>query len=120
MPKKKRNEYQTNNDIIIIALIIYSIFILISDTCPIINDITHSQYVCISGTYSVENSASRGDNRTEWVVISTVDGKRIALNYPAGIDHDKLPYSSCHGTVWYSENSKFILEFIPDEVDNGS
>ena len=57
---------------------------------------------------------------TEWVVITTDDGARIALDYPRGKDLSELPDDTCYGTVWYSENSHYILEFIPDEPTDGN
>ena len=120
MTKKENGEWQQINNIAIGMLVVFFV-INIVDTFPIIKDAVGQNYVCVKGEYSIEHARqSKGGGATEWVVITTDDGARIALDYPRGKDLSELPDDTCYGTVWYSENSHYILEFIPDEPTDGN
>lgn len=120
MTKKENGEWQQINNIAIGMLVVFFV-INIVDTFPIIKDAVGQNYVCVKGEYSIEHARqSKGGGATEWVVITTDDGARIALDYPRGKDLSELPDDTCYGTVWYSENSHYILEFIPDEPADGN
>lgn len=120
MTKKENREWQQINNIAIGMLAVFFV-INIVDTFPIIKDTVGQHYVCIKGEYSIEHARqSKGGGATEWVVITTDDGARIVLDYPRGKDLSELPNDTCYGTVWYSENSHYILEFIPDEPTDGN
>ena len=51
----------------------------------------------------------------------TDDGERIAIGYPKkGEELIDLPKDGSRGTIWYSKNSSYILDFIPDEPTDGN
>ena len=64
--------------------------------------------------YTIEVApATKTSPRTEFVVLLTDEGEKIALEYPK--NGEGVPEDGGSGTIWYSENSKLILEYIPDE-----
>ena len=115
MTKKQHKDRQQLNNLGIGVLALIFIRTAMA-TFPIFADVIGEHYVCDRGEYTIEyGSQTRTGGATEWVVINTYDGDRIVLNYPRGKDLSTLPYETSYGTVWYSENSHYILEFIPDE-----
>ena len=116
MTKSENRSKQQQSDMMIFVLILVIIYCLYN-SLPILKDCIEKNYISVHGEYTVETApATRsGLSPTEWVVITGDDGTRIALDYPRGKNLSELPDDTCYGTVWYSENSHIILEFIPDE-----
>lgn len=91
---------------------------------PAVNDILNESYVCIHGEYYMYNFNYRYDDDNA-VQVTSDSGTTTGMILPRKwgsllIDKERFPSGRYIGTVWYSENSKFILEFIPDEADNNS
>lgn len=121
MTKAENRSKQQQSDIMIFLLILVVVYCLIN-SLPILKDCIEKNYTMAHGEYIIETApaAKSGLSPTEWVVITTDDGARIVLDYPRGKDLSELPDDTCYGTVWYSENSHYILEFIPDEPADGN
>lgn len=99
-----------------ILIIVYAINVL-----PIVQDIMGNCYDCMHGEYQIETAPSNasGSTPTKWVIMTTDDGEEVRLNFSKGIDMDDFPENGTYGTAVYAENSKYLLEFIPDEpLDN--
>lgn len=121
MTKAENRSKQQQSDIMIFLLILVVVYCLIN-SLPILKDCIEKNYTMAHGEYTIETAPATksGLSPTEWVVITTDDGARIVLDYPRGKDLSELPDDTCYGAVWYSENSHYILEFIPDEPENNS
>ena len=121
MTKAENRSKQQQSDIMIFLLILVVVYCLIN-SLPILKDCIEKNYTMAHGEYIIETAPATksGLSPTEWVVITTDDGARIVLDYPRGKDLSELPDDTCYGTVWYSENSHYILEFIPDEPTDGN
>lgn len=117
--KMKRSEGKTWEDIctgFILVAIFFCCYIG-SDAVPIIKDIVGEHYLSAHGKYTIEVApASKGSPRREMIILITDDGEKLVLDYTKdGSEIIGLPEDGGSGTVWYSENSKRILEYIPDE-----
>jgi len=102
-------------------------------TIPSMRDIKNESYVCVRGEYYNR----RGVYKDHFALVGpfyreidvTVDQNLLKLEIPYSIkldiipvycDLDRFPPGKHTGTVWYSENSHYILEFIPDEPTDGN
>lgn len=116
LTKAQNKDRRQLNDLAI-AMLVIRIIVFLIEAVPIFEDCISQNYVSIHGEYTLEHApATKGNPEMEWVVIITDDGSEISLHYPRGKDLSTLPDEGCYGTVWYSENSHYILEFIPDEA----
>lgn len=87
-----------------VALVIYTAIVV----APCIKDIAGEHYSCLHGEYQKKTSAR--------AVIIADDGEEVHLDFSKGIDMDDFPENGTYGTAVYAENSKYLLEFIPDEA----
>ncbi len=114
--KMKRSEGRTWEDIST-GFILVAIFLccyVLPSVVPMIKDIAGEHYLSAHGQYTIEVApATKTSPRTEFVVLLTDEGEKIALEYPK--NGEGVPEDGGSGTIWYSENSKLILEYIPDE-----
>lgn len=85
-------------------------------TAPAIIDICSDSYVCVHAEYSRHHINTRSPENLK---ISTDDGEVVFLKIPrhsgmysygAVPEGDKLK-----ATIWYGENSEYVLLVIPDE-----
>ena len=99
-------------DIAILAYILIE-----SSVIPIIQDISGECYSSAHGEYTIEVTRQTNSSpRTEWIILISDDGEKIVLRFPKkGEDLIDIPEEGGSGTIWYSENSKCILDYIPDE-----
>lgn len=117
--KMKRSEGRTWEDIST-GFILVAIFLccyVLPSVVPMIKDIAVEHYLSAHGQYTIEVApASKGSPRREMIILITDDGEKLVLDYTKdGSEIIGLPEDGGSGTVWYSENSKRILEYIPDE-----
>ena len=88
---------------------------------PIIKDIAGEHYLSAHGEYTIERYPQTLGSRSVWIIMITDDGERIAIGYPKkGEELIDLPKDGSRGTIWYSKNSSYILDFIPDEPTDGN
>lgn len=99
-----------------LMFIVFAIHII----SPIAKDIRSKCYIQVHGEYQTEiRRGTRYEGTTKYVIMTTDDGQEVHLDFSKGIDMDDFPENETYGTAIYAENSKYILEFIPDEpADN--
>ncbi len=103
----------------VIVGISFETFIYADKTLPIIKDIDSESYVCVHGEYYMYNFTYSAD-RDRDIQVKLDSGEVIQMLLPKRlefprIDTERFPVGRYTGTVWYAENSHYILEFIPDE-----
>lgn len=91
---------------------------------PALKDIKAESYVCVHGEYYMYNYNYRADRDGE-IYVTLDNGEIIGMHLPKRlklprIDEERFPSGKYMGTVWYAENSHYILEFIPDEPTDGN
>lgn len=99
---------------------IYLIFIFYigSDVIPIFKDIMGENYLCAHGEYTIkETSYNRSGDTAPLITMTTDNGDIIKVWYLSGVGF--MLEDGGVGTMWYSENSEYILEFVPDEAIDG-
>ena len=120
MSKKENKDRQQLSTIMVLAFIGITIMCVVRTT-PIIIDLVGEHYISEHGEYSIHTAPrSRSTADTEWVVLTTDSGDEVVLHYLWSEALSELPDDTCYGTVWYSENSHYILDFIPDESADNS
>lgn len=99
-----------------ICILIFFVIHCLSITIPIAKDVIGECYLSVHGEYIIEKYSAVAGTRSKWIIMTTDEGNRVAVGYPyKGEELIELPKSGGVGTMWYSENSTYILEFIPDE-----
>lgn len=68
------------------------------------------RYICAEVDYSHSRKGTG-----EEVVSIVKDGERIFVHFPQGWSEKDFPRGDFHGTAWYSEESKILLSFAPDD-----
>lgn len=101
---------QIGRDITVLCILT---FIFIFTSLPIFSDIANQQYVKIEAQYSRNDRTSDGNLFSYGHVYAETDKKTVTLELPYGWTEDEFPLGTYRGTVWYSEESKVILAFIP-------
>lgn len=98
--KMKRSEGKTWEDIctgFILVAIFFCCYIG-SDAVPIIKDIVGEHYLSAHGKYTIEVApATKTSPRTEFVVLLTDEGEKIALEYPK--NGEGVPEDGGSGTI---------------------
>ena len=119
LTKSTNKAFQDMSTLMICVLIFFLIkFAVIS--IPIIKDIAGEHYLSAHGEYTIERYPQTLGSRSVWIIMITDDGERIAIGYPKkGEELIDLPKDGSRGTIWYSKNSSYILDFIPDEPTDG-
>lgn len=79
-------------------------------TIPTVMDISHNDYISVHGEFNTQKMKYQ---ISTWIV--TDEGESISLKMPNG-SSNMFPNGENSGTIWYAENSKYVLEFIPDEA----
>lgn len=103
-------------DVAVLFAGIYLIFVFVacSDVIPIFKDVLGENYLCAHGEYTMkETSYNRSGDTAPLITMITDDGDVVKVWYLSGVD--TLSEEGGTGTIWYSENSEYILDFIPDE-----
>lgn len=106
------------------AIIIAIDVALYAEKClPAMNDIKNESYVRVHGEYYMYNYNYRADRDGD-IYVTLNSGEIIGMYLPKRlelprIDEERFPSGKYMGTVWYAENSHYILEFIPDEPTDG-
>ncbi len=93
---------------------------------PVTADIKNESYVCVHGEYYMFNYNYRNDRDGD-IYVTLDNGETVGMYLPKyltrfkvpSIDEERFPSGKHMGTVWYAENSHYILEFIPDEPTDG-
>ena len=96
----------------IAAIIILIVYVLYGGI-PIVHDISSQQFIQIEAKYSRTDRSSEGNLFSNGRAYIEVDGQNMGLNLPYGWTDDEFPEGTYFGTVWYSEESHYILAFIP-------
>lgn len=101
---------QIVRDVAILAILITS---LVYIAFPICRDVKNQQYVKIEAVYSREKQTSDGNLFSYGHVSVKNNGTTIFLELPCDWSEAEFPLGEYVGTIWYSEESKVILAFIP-------
>lgn len=101
----------------VVVVILYA-GVVAAKCLPAIKDIENESYVCVHGEYYMFNYNYRSDKDSS-IYVTLDNGEKIDLILPKRleiprIDAERFPSGKIMGTVWYAENSHYILEFIPD------
>lgn len=120
MTKNGNKMWQSISTFMICCLLFFCIDCA-SITIPILRDVTDMNYISAHGEYTVERYSRVVGSRSVWIIVITDDGERISLGYPKnGEELIDLPKDGGRGTIWYSKNFSYILDFIPDEPADDS
>ena len=98
----------------IAALILVPVWLGFANILPAYNDITNQQYIEYHGTYSRQERTYKSKKKSPERVEIIQDGEKILLYLPAEWNSEEFPLGDYYGTIWYSQDSKIILSFQPD------
>ena len=118
--KKETEEMRLSADFLMLVAVGVFIFVAIA-TIPMARDVINEDYIEVHGEYRLSPHWYKSSvNR--WVHITQDDGSKIDIKFP-GYFHGQsklFPSGEFEGTVWYANNSKVIVAFIPDEPIDGN
>lgn len=87
---------------------------------PMVKDISGECYLSAHGKFTTETVPGNGTS-SDLLILITDDGKEIVLYYKKYGEYGKdgfvvIPETGGCGTIWYSENAEFVVDYIPDET----
>lgn len=92
------------------------VILAIIKVAPIIKDVVGEHYDWVRGEYQTEiRHGNRYNGTTKYIIMTMDDGQEVHLDFSKGIDMEDFPENGTYGTAVYAENSKYLLDFIPDE-----
>ena len=106
--KKRKRALSFSIGLIVLALVVIPLG-SIQRISHLKNDIEHQQYICAEVDYSYSRNGKGED-----LVTIIREGEIIYVDFPKGWSTDDFPRGEFHGTAWYSEESRILLSFTPD------
>ena len=109
--KSSRNKKLTDGAIGSIFVLVLVLGFLAYITVPSAIDIANFSYCSVHGNFKVLRKSSYID-----ILVDSDDGDDFSLTVPVGsfLMRDNIPDNEFSGTVLYAENSKYVLQYIPD------
>lgn len=102
-----------------IVLVIFTLAVSTAMTADVVKDINNRSFLTVHEDFEKRRSSGgRSLIGYGYYIVTTDDGEEFRLRMPPMIspyEKPDLPKSGTHhGTIWYSENSRYALKFIPD------
>lgn len=101
-----------------IGLKILGIIIILGLMCcwvfPTYSDISQQQYTQVYALYVRDDPVSGDSFFSNGHVCIETESDAFVLELPAQWDKEEFPAGSHYGTVWYGEQTKIILSFLPE------
>ena len=109
--KSSRNKKLTDGAIGSILVLALVLGFLAYITVPSAIDIANSEYSSVHGDFKVLRKSSYID-----ILVHSDDGADFSLTVPLGsfLMRDNIPDGEFSGTVFYAENSQYVLRYVPD------
>ena len=85
---------------------------------PMHLDISREQYIQADAIYSRTEESSEPDWFTNGCAYVEIDGEAIRVELPRGWTEEDFPLGDFSGTVWYGKQSKVLLAFYQNEMNN--